>query len=257
MTSISPSAPGEGAAHGQDPRRIVLLGGGFRPNGASGWRAGPLLRHLLELTGRERPRVCLMNTATGDDPVQYTRMYSALAGTGAELSHLALFPMPSQLEPGRHLLNQDLILVGGGSVANLAAVWHTHDLGPVFRQAWESGVILSGASAGAICWFEGGTTDSFGFDLRAFTAGLGLLAGSYCPHYDSEELRRPTFHRLVADGTLPGGWAADDGVGLRFDGTELVDVFRDRDGAAAYRVRPDGRGGVEEERLEARLLPTG
>jgi len=242
---------------GPDPsesRRIVLLGGAFRPDGASGWRAGPLLRYVLGMTGQDTPRVCVINTATGDDPAYYTRAYAALNGAGARTSHLALFPMPSSLDPAGLLLDQDIILVGGGSVANLAAVWKTHGLGPILRQAWESGVILSGSSAGALCWFEGGTTDSFGFELQPFTAGLGLLPGSYCPHYDSEERRRPTYHRLVAQGALPGGWALDDGAALRFDGTDMVDAVRDRDGVYAYRVDPE-EGRAVETRLEARRLP--
>lgn len=245
---VVPPTPGE-------RRRILLLGGGFRPDGAGGWRAGPLIQHLLELTGAVRPRVCVMNTATGDDPAYYVRMYAALTAAGARVSHLSLFPMPSSLDPAALLLDQDAVFVGGGSVANLAAVWRTHGLGPVMRAAWEQGVILSGASAGAICWFEAGTTDSFGFELQAFTEGFGLLPGSYCPHYDSEELRRPTFHRLVSEGTIPGGYASDDGVGLRFDGTDLVDVFRDREDAAAYHVTRDQEGAAVEQRLEARLLP--
>lgn len=252
MTQTNPPAspPGTSAEH----RRIVLLGGGFRPNGAGGWAVGPLLRYVLDLTGREHPRVCVINTATGDDPAYYTRAYAALNDVGAKVSHLALFPMPSSLDPEGLLLAQDVIFVGGGSVANLAAIWATHGVGPILKKAWESGVILTGSSAGAICWFESGTTDSFGFELQPFTNGLGLLEGSYCPHYDSEERRRPTFHRLVADGTLPSGWALDDGAALRFDGTEMTDVVRDRDGVFAYRVERDGRAAVETS-FQPRRLP--
>lgn len=198
--------------------------------------------------------MCVLNTATGDDAAYYLRMYAALTAAGAQVNHLALFPMPSCLDPAGLLLEQDAVFVGGGSVANLAAVWRAHGIGQAMREAWEAGVILSGASAGAICWFEAGTTDSFGLELRAFTDGFGLLAGSYCPHYDSEELRRPTFHRLVGAGTIPEGWATDDGVGLRFDGPSLVDAFRDRDGVAAYRVSR-GPTGALEERIEVRRLP--
>ena len=232
----------------------MLLGGAFRPDGAGGWRAGPLLRYVLAMSGQEAPRVCVINTATGDDPAYYTRAYAALNAAGARTSHLALFPMPSSLDPAGLLLEQDIVLVGGGSVANLAAVWQAHGLGPILRQAWESGVILSGSSAGALCWFESGTTDSFGYELQPFTSGLGLLAGSYCPHYDSEERRRPTYHRLVANGTLPGGWALDDGAALRFDGAEMVDAVSDRDGVHAYRVTSE-QGEALETRVEARRLP--
>jgi peptidase E len=251
VTEAKPPASPPGAA--PEPRRIVLLGGGFRPNGTGGWAVGPLLQYVLDLAGREHPRVCLINTATGDDPAYYTRAYAALNAVGARVSHLALFPMPSSVDPEALLLAQDVIFVGGGSVANLAAVWATHRIGPILAKAWESGVILTGSSAGAICWFESGTTDSFGFDLQPFANGLGLLAGSYCPHYDSEERRRPTFHRLIADGTLPPGWALDDGAALRFDGAVMTDVVRDRDGVFAYRVDRDGPAAVETS-IEPRRL---
>jgi len=109
----------------------------------------------------------------------------------ARLSHLALFPMPNVADPEDLLLSQDVIFVGGGSVANMVAVWRVHGLDQILRKAWQAGIVLTGSSAGGICWFESGTTDSFGRELRAFTDGLGLLAGSYCPHYDSEPGRRP------------------------------------------------------------------
>lgn len=247
MTPPPPSSPAG------DARRIVLLGGGFRPNGTGGWAVGPLLRYVLDLTGVDAPRVCVLNTATGDDPAYYTRAYAALNAAGARVSHLALFPMPSSLDPEGLILGSDVVFVGGGSVANLAAVWAVHGIGDLMRKAWEAGVILTGSSAGAICWFDAGTTDSFGYELQPFTNGLGLLPGSYCPHYDSEERRRPTFHRLVADGTIPPGWALDDGAALRFEGTAMTDVVRDRDGVFAYRVEREG-GGAVEERIEPRRL---
>lgn len=234
-------------------RRIVLLGGGFRPDGTGGWAVGPLLRYALDQAGAERPRVCIVNTATGDDPAYYTRAYAALSAAGTQPSHLALFPMPSSLDPESLILGSDVVFVGGGSVANLAAVWAVHGVGEIMRKAWEAGVVLTGSSAGAICWFGSGTTDSYGFELQPFTNGLGLLPGSYCPHYDSEERRRPTFHRLVAEGAIPAGWALDDGAALRFDGTELADVVRDRDGVFAYRVERQGDSAVET-RLEPRRL---
>ena len=248
MTPISPSFPA------QDRRRIVLLGGGFRPSGTGGWAVGPLLRYVLDMTGAEAPRVCVLNTATGDDPSYYTRAYAALGAAGARVSHLALFPMPSSLDPEALVLGSDVVFVGGGSVANLAAVWAVHGIGDIMRRAWDAGVILTGSSAGAICWLEAGTTDSFGYELKPFTNGLGLLPGSYCPHYDSEDRRRPTFHRLVGDGSIPPGWALDDGAALRFDGTVVTDVFRDRDGVFAYRVERQGDAAVEE-RIEPRRLP--
>ena len=177
-------------------------------------------------------------------------MYDRFAGRPVRLSHLALFPMPNVADPEDLLLSQDVIFVGGGSVANMLAVWRVHGLDRILRKAWQAGIVLAGSSAGGICWFEGGTTDSFGPELRAFTDGLGLLAGSYCPHYDSEPGRRPLYHKLIADGTLAAGIACDDGVAAHFTDDELIELIADRPGASAYRVEP----GITETRLETRFL---
>ncbi|GAC1307032.1 MAG: peptidase E [Acidimicrobiales bacterium] len=235
-------------------RQIVLLGSGFQRPSAGNREIGPLLRHVVGLAG-PRPKLCLLNTAMGDEPGTYTHLYSAFtAATDARVTHLALFPMPTVLEPAAHLLGQDIIFVGGGSVANLMAVWRVHGLDVTLREAWERGTILCGVSAGAICWCVGGTTDSFGYELRPFVDGLGLLAGSHSPHYDTEEQRRPTFHRLIGDGTLPAGWATDEGTALHFVGGEIADVIADRPAVACYRVERSGGAAVTETRLEPRLL---
>jgi len=235
-------------------RQIVTIGGGFAPDGRGGYRRGPLMDFLFGLAP-PAPRVCLLNTATGDDPRYYTVMYAGLGGSGAQVSHLALFPMPSR-DPARAIEDADVVVVGGGSVANLAAVWRVHGLDAIFGAAWERGTILAGMSAGAICWHAGGTTDSFGPELRCFADGLGLLPHSHCPHYDTEPTRRPAYQRLVGDGSLPAGWAADDGVALHFVDTELTDVVADRAGARAFRVEAvDGRA-VETE-IVPRLLSEG
>ena len=236
---------------------ILATSGGFRPDRRYGWTVGPVLRYALSLAGATRPRVCLMNTATGDDTRSYAYAYAAFAREvpEAQLSHLALFPMPSAVDPAAHLLEQDLVWVGGGSVANLAAVWRAHGLDEAFRAAWERGVVLGGVSAGSLCWHVGGTTDSFGTDLRLFTDGIGLLPYSNTPHYDSEEQRRPLYQGLVGSGALPAGWATDDGVGLHFSGTELVEAVTDRPDAYAWRVEPGDRpGSVVETRLDPRML---
>jgi peptidase E len=122
------------------------------------------------------------------------------------------------------------------------------------RRAWEAGIVLSGVSAGALCWFAGGTTDSFGPQLRPFTSGLGLLAGSYCPHYSAEPTRRPAYEALVADGTLPAGIACDDGAAAHFAGDDLEAIVAERPGAAGYRVEPDDAGSCTEVPLPVRLL---
>jgi peptidase E len=139
-------------------------------------------------------------------------------------------------------------------VANLLAVWRVHELDRIFRRAWEAGVVLTGVSAGSICWFTGGTTDSFGPELRPVTNGLGFLPYGNGVHYDNEARRRPLVHQLVADGTLPVTHCTDDGVGLVYRGTELVEAVSETAGKNAYIVSRDGDTAVEE-RIEPRLLP--
>lgn len=236
-----------------DGRRHILAVGGISALPAQDQSLPPLIAYALELSGAAAPRVCVLNTANGDDPASYVRMYARLSQHGARPSHLQLFPMPNVSDPEDLLLSQDVIFVGGGSVANMVAIWRVHGLGDILRRAWHAGVVLAGVSAGAICWFSGGTTDSFGPGLRPFTGGLGLLAGSYCPHYSTEPGRRPTFQALVADGALPAGIACDDDSGAHFADDELEGIVTDRPGATGYLVEPDGHGGSTEEPLPARL----
>jgi peptidase E len=231
----------------------VVAFGGLPWPGTPGERR-PFRDYLCGLTGRAGPRVGVLTTATGDDPGAVARTCAWLEGTGGEVGHLALFPMPSVADPEDFLLSRDLIFVGGGSVANMLAVWRVHQLDRILRAAWQAGVVLAGVSAGAICWFEGGTTDSFGPDLRPFTGGLGLLAGSYCPHYDSEPGRRPLFTSLVAAGQLPAGIACDDGAGAHFIDDDLHAVVSGLPGAAGYLVAADGAGGFTQTTLAASPL---
>ncbi|MGH3343603.1 MAG: Type 1 glutamine amidotransferase-like domain-containing protein [Carbonactinosporaceae bacterium] len=238
--------------------QILATSGGLVPVEGGGpfhWRFGSLMHHAIELAGRpDRPRFCYVGTAGGDSLESLVAMSRALTGTGVRLSRLELFPQPSVRDIRAHLLDQHVVWVGGGSVANLLAVWRVHGLDVVFREIWQAGVVLAGTSAGSLCWHAGGTTDSFGPQLRGFTNGLGLLPYSNCVHYDTEEQRRPLFQRLVADGTLPGGYATDDGVGLHYVGTQLVEAVSDRPGAAAYVVAADGTGAATEQRIAPRRL---
>jgi peptidase E len=221
----------------------------------AGWAASvpPLVAYAADLSGREVPRICVLNTAAGDDPAGFVKLYSGLSGLPSMVSHLQLFPMPNVADPAGLLLSQDVIFVGGGSVANLMAVWRVHGLDQIMRQAWEAGIVLSGVSAGAICWFAGGTTDSFG-PLRPFTDGLRLLAGSYCPHYDSEPGRRPLYRELVASEALPAGLACDDGAAAHFIDDTLAEIVTDRPEAGGYLVARDDAGAVTETNLATRFL---
>ncbi len=216
-------------------------------------RVGPLFDHLRELSRVDRPKLCLVMTAYGDDRTGLATAYSAFTGSAFRVSHLALFPMPTVDDVEGFLLDQDVVWVGGGSVANLLAVWRTHQLAPALRRCWEAGVVLGGVSAGSLCWHVGGTTDSFGPTLRPVTDGLAFLPYSNGVHYDSEPQRRPLYQRLVADGTLPDGWATDDGVALVYRGTQLHEVVADRPDARAYRVVREADS-AREEPIEPRLL---
>jgi peptidase E len=236
------------------PHILAIGGGSFIPTDRYGLSPSPLLRYALDLTGHDRPRVCFVPTALGDASERIAHFYSAFAQLDAEVSHLSLFPMPNHEDPAAHLLAQDLVYVSGGSVANLLALWRLHGLDDAFAEAWRSGVVLCGQSAGALCWHVGGNTDSFGPRLRPLTNGLGLLPYSCGVHYASDPQRRPLLHRLIADGTLPSGYAADEAVGLHYVGIEFVQAVSYVDGRGAYDIEPDGAGGVKETHIEPRLL---
>jgi dipeptidase E len=202
---------------------------------------------MLELAGSKRPMICYVGTASPHLPERVELFYEAFRGRACEPSHLELFGMPE--EPAAHIARQDVIYVGGGNTANMLAIWRVHGVDRALRDAWERGAVLGGMSAGANCWFEDSVTDSFGPVLRPLGGGLGFLTGSFCPHYDGEPERRPAYTRLVGEGTLSAGYAADDDAAFLFEGTELREVVSQRDGAGGYRVTPDG-----EEPLEARRL---
>ena len=233
----------------EEQGRIVALGGG----GVSQDPDNPrLLDYLLATVGHDRPRVCFLGTATGDRDANVVQFYQAFGRRGYRAGHQSLFPR--QVEDLRGLLlAQDLIYVGGGNTANLLAVWRVHGLDAILRDAWAAGVVLAGVSAGAICWFEAGITDSFGPTLAPLNDGLGFLPGSCCPHYDGEAQRRPTYRRCVGEG-LPEGLAIDDGCAVHFRGRTVVEVVTSLPTARAYRVRRGDDGAVTETPLDARYL---
>ncbi|MFL5921430.1 MAG: Type 1 glutamine amidotransferase-like domain-containing protein [Gaiellaceae bacterium] len=206
----------------------------------------PLEDYWLSLAGRERPRVLFVPTAAADDAESTLTIYSQLSAR-AEVSHLPFFPWPPP-DLRELALSQDVIYVSGGNTANALAIWRVHGFDAILREAWEAGIVLTGWSAGMICWFEAGVTDSFGPQLDGMRDGLGFLPGSACPHYDGEAERRPVYQRLVREG-FPPGLAADDCVALRFDGTELAEVVSSRAGSGAYRVSAEG-----EEPIQPHLL---
>ena len=235
-----------------EDRLIVAEGGGGFQMPPS---APALDRFVVELarerSGRERPRVCFIPTAGADDPGDIVRFYAAYSPM-AEPRHLALFSRTVD-DIGAFLMDHDAIHVGGGNTANMLAIWRRHGVDRAVVAAWKAGLVMAGMSAGAICWFEGSTTDSFGPVLQPLRDGLGVLSGSFIPHYGGEAQRRPLFQKLVAEGTLPAGYGVDDGAALVFRGTTLTEVVSARPGAAAYRVERDATGVIETP-LESRRL---
>lgn len=208
---------------------------------------GDLDRFVLGLASSPRPRVCYLPTASGDDPAHIVRFYERFLPLPCEPYHVTLFGTPDR--PAERVSEADVVLVAGGSTANMLALWRVHEVDAALAEVWHRGAVLAGASAGANCWFEACVTDSFGLGLAPLADGLGLLTGSFCPHYDTEERRRPVYLDLVAGGVLPSGLACDDDAGALFEGTDLAEVVVSREGARAFRVTPDG-----EEALATRLV---
>jgi peptidase E len=222
-------------------RHIVGLGGG----GDTPAQTSLLYDYVVGLTGKQRPRMLFVPTATGDEDAAVAMFYERFARR-SEASNLPTFPFPPD-NLRELILSQDAICVSGGNTANMLAIWRVHGIDELLREAWEQGTVLWGASAGMICWFEQGVTDSFGPQLEGMDC-LGFLPGSACPHYDGEEQRRPRYRELIDGGFLPG-IGADDGVAVRYAGTEIAEIVSCRPGAAAYRVTQAG-----EEKLDVRML---
>ena len=236
---------------------IVATSIGFpsRQRGSLDLRAGPIYRFAAELARpRGTARLCLLATAAGDAAENLVNAYTALREADLRVSHVSLFPMPNVPDVRAHLLSQDVIWVGGGSVVNLLAVWRAHGLDRILHECWQSGVVVGGVSAGSLCWHIGGTTDSFGPQLQPVTNALGWLPYANGVHYDTEPQRRPLLEALIAAGRLPTAYATDDGVGLIYRGTEMTEAVADRDGKCAYLVERGPDGQAHETPITPRLL---
>lgn len=238
-----------------DAPTILATSGGVGPGRRTRLAFTALTEHAVDLSGvtGRPPRVCLLATALGDDRATLHYLTEAALERGFAPSQLTLFPMPNVDDITAHLLDQDVVWVFGGSVAGLLAMWRLHGVDAAMRAAWLEGVVLTGISAGSICWHVGGTTDSFGPELRPVHDGLGLVPFANGVHYDSEDQRRPLLQRLVGEGRLPAAYATDDGVGLLYRGTTFAGAVSERPGSAAYFVSRNGDS-VVETRLDTPLL---
>ena len=222
------------------PRRIVACGGEQLQHPA-------LTRYLLTLTAKSSPKILFVPTASGDDPANLLTFYQTFAGLRCEPSHLALFHRTVDDIDGL-IRAQDVVMVAGGNTANMLAIWRLHGVENALRGAYRNGTILTGWSAGCICWFEAGITDSFTPELGPLRDGLGLLSGSACPHYDSEERRRPVYAREIAAG-LPPGIALEDAVAASYEDERLAEIVSARPDGRAFRVDASG-----EHPLAVRML---
>jgi dipeptidase E len=213
------------------PRRIVACGGEQLSFPA-------LTRYVLDLAGKARPKILFVPTASGDDAAYLLTFYQAMAGVACEPSHLLLFNRTVDDIDGL-IRSQDVVVVGGGNTANMLAIWRLHGVENALRNAYRDGTILTGWSAGCICWFEAGITDSFTLELGPLRDGLKLLKGSACPHYDSQERRRPVYAREIAAGLVPG-IALEDAVAGRYDDERLVEIVSAKPSGRAFQVDRDG-----------------
>jgi peptidase E len=224
-------------AHGDQnmpvPQIIAMGGGGFSMEEGE----SALDRYILEQTGKQTPRVCFIPTASGDADSYIVRFYTAFSRRPCHPTHLKLFGRTPDLR--EFLLKQDILYVGGGNTRSMLAVWREWGLPELLREAWKSGVVLAGLSAGAICWFQQGVTDSWAGKLRPLDC-LGFLEGSCCPHYDSEPERRPAYAGMVGGREILPGYALDDLAALHFHDGKLYEAVTAHPDAHAYRLDPDG-----------------
>ena len=237
-----PDAP---AQAGAPTRKILIAGGGF---------GTPFIRYMAELTGKPRPKLCYLPTASGDSPSGIIAWYRSCAPLNVEASHQESFIASPRQPRGwdEVFLSVDGIVCSGGNTLNQQAIWKAQGIDVVLRQAWDRGIVLGGASAGSLCWFEEGTTDSRPKELTTVQC-LGFLKGSHSPHYDAEPARRPLYQKLIGSGRMKPGYACDNNAGIYFEGADVKRVVATRPGAKVYYVSVVG-GQVVERVLEPEII---
>ncbi len=224
-------------------QNIVAIGGGSLIEDR---QAQLIEAYILKLTGKGDPRVCFIGTASGDKPVNILRFYNVFSSDRCRPSHLELINR-QVADLGAFLLSQDAIYVGGGNTAAMLAIWRQHGIDAILQEAWLQGIVLCGSSAGANCWHEASTTDSWGLPLQSLNDGLGFIGGSFCPHYEAEATRRSMYQLAVAEGAILPGVAADNCVAVHYEGTDLAAVVASINTARAYRVEQTDAGFSETE----------
>jgi dipeptidase E len=227
---------------------IVAIGGNSFPKGT----LTPIQRYVLSLARSSPPRVCLIPTATGDAQATIDYFYAAFGSVPSELCHLTLFDNTTR-DVEALLVLQDVIVVGGGNTRNMLLLWEAWGVDKAIRTAYDNGTVLAGQSAGGLCWFECGITDSYPHQFREMNC-LGWVPGSFCPHYDSEPGRRPVLERLIGNGTLPAGYAVEDDAALHLRDGKLVTALSQKPGKNAYAARAEN-GAMVLDKLDALSLP--
>ncbi len=227
------------------PRQILIAGGGF---------GTAFIRYMADLTGKDRPRLCYLPTASADRESGIIRWYENCAPLNVfplvQQSFISSYRMEQSWQDA--LLSMDGIVVSGGNTLNQQAIWKIQGIDEILREAWDRGIVLGGASAGSLCWFEEGTTDSRPQEVTKIEC-LGFLRGSHSPHYDAEEVRRPTYHRLIRSGELKPGYACDNDAGIYFVDNEVRRVVKTRAEASVYYVALEA-GQIVETELAAEMI---
>lgn len=227
------------------PRQILIAGGGF---------GTAFIRYMAELTGKDRPRLCYLPTASADSEAGIIRWYENCAPLDVEPSVQDSFISSYSTDRSWEeiFLSVDGIVVSGGNTLNQQAIWKAQGIDAVLREAWDRGIVLGGASAGSLCWFEEGTTDSRPREVTKIEC-LGFLRGSHSPHYDGEAVRRPTYHRLIRSGELKPGYACDNDAGIWFVDNEVRRVVKTREDARVYHVSLEN-GEIVERDLPGEMI---
>jgi peptidase E len=219
--------------------KILVYGSGFNP---------PFIRYIASLTGKSLPKLCYLPTASGDNPFLINNWYGQCSrlNVKAFVQNMFISSYEQQSSFEEILLDMDAIVVGGGNTLNMLAIWKAQGIDTILKTAMEKGIVLAGGSAGSICWFEQGTTDSRPKEITTVN-GLGFLKGSHCPHYDSESSRRPRYHAYISSKEFKPGYACDDKAAIYFENGEVKKVISLNEESNAYYVYEEG--GVAKERI--------
>jgi len=229
-------------------RHIIALGGGSFSQQIG---ISPIDRYILSLSGKQYPKIAFLPTAAGDSTTYVHKFYDSFSRADCLMSHYSIFGN-NHLDIRSYLLEQDIIYVGGGNTFNMLTLWKARGVDTILRECWERGIIMCGISAGSLCWFRAGNTDSFGTMDKIEC--MSWLPFSNSPHYDTELTRRPNFYELIRTNQIPAGYGVDEGVALHFQDQNLFKVIAEKTEARAYWIEVKN-GQVVEDTIVPEFLP--